>query len=195
MSDFLANYACTLYANLIGRREEMRFAEEFGRSLENALVKIQTEFVRQCSSNEFPVCPISKIAGLAVTVEDLDTVVWSFRIVVKMGITEVVIWINRGPGIILFEFTRIYTPRTAVFKRAAVHFGQSNQPADASHGPMPQKMPKQLWTPDSLWLTESDATDAWVKPEKLAAHIMKHLMQFDMAEDLENAVEQRPDAN
>ena len=187
MNDYLEQYVYDLSAELNSKREEMRFADNFGRSLVDALNKIIEEFSKQ--PHEFPTCPITKIAELKVKTEELSLDTWKFRITVSASISEALVLINPGPGIILFEFSREYTPRTTTFSRAAVQFGQSEQLPNASTGPYPPKVPKQNWTINSLWLTNTLRVDSWVTPEKLAVEIIKHLIRFDIAADLEAVVD------
>ncbi|MGA2652077.1 MAG: hypothetical protein ABSF28_16210 [Terracidiphilus sp.] len=195
MSDYvvLQQYVNDLTAEFEGKREDMRFADKFGRNLVDALNKIIE--VLSNRPEEFPTCPVTKIADLKVKTEELNLDIWKFRIKVSAGISEALVLINPGPGIILFEFSREYTPRTATFSRAAVQFGQSDQPPNALQGPFPPKGPKQSWTASSLWLTDTIVTDAWVSPEKLAVQIMKHLTRFDIEADLAALINQETNAN
>ena len=169
------------------KREEMRFAEKFARSLAQALEEISMEFNKQ--EHEFQACPITKIANLKVHVEEINLEIWSFCITVKIGISIAEVWVNKGPGIVLFELSRQYTERTTTFRRAAVQFEQTDQLPNPTDGPFPPKVAKQNWTPSSLWLTNTVKTDTWVAPEMLAVQIIKHLIRYDIAADLEAIVE------
>lgn len=190
MSESLSSFASDLSSDLQCTREEMRLAQEFGRSLQKGLVEIISQFAKFNFSREISACPITKIAGFKLETTELDPDLWSFSMAVKVGISRVDVWINKGPGIVLFEFWREYTPKTAVFRRAAVRFEQVETASQAAGASISGEGSKQNWTSGSLWLTETTSTEAWVTPEKLSMQIIKHLMKFDIAADLDALVEQ-----
>jgi hypothetical protein len=195
MSESLSTFASDLSLDLQRTREEMRLAEEYGRSLQKGLVEIISQFAKLNFSREISACSITKIAGFKLEAADLDPDLWSFSMTVKVGISRVDIWINKGPGIMLFEFWRAYTPKTAIFRRAAVQFEQADTKLHAAGASVAGSAPKQNWTPRSLWLTDSIATDDWVTPEKLSMQIIEHLMKFDIAADLDTLVKQERHAS
>jgi len=70
-----------------------------------------------------------------------------------------------------------------------VQFTEAEQAPTPSTGPFPPKVAKQNWTNSSLWLTKGVRTDVAVASEKLATGIIDYLVRFDIAADLEAAVE------
>jgi hypothetical protein len=195
MSESLSSFASDLSSDLQGTREGMRLAREFGRSLQEALVEIISQFAKLNFSRESTVCSITKIAGFKLEAADVDPDLWSFCMTAKVGISKVSVWVNQGPGIVLFEFGREYTPKTAIFKRAAVQFGQVAPHQDGVKAAILDRAPKQNWTPRSLWLTDAIETDDWVAPEELAVQIVRHLLHFDVVADMDAVVEQEQSAS